>query len=350
MSGPTAAQENLQDQQAAFYQQATQEATATYGEDQALLTQMQSVFDPILAKGPQQEGFSAPEVANLKGQAIEGTATNYAGAAKAVNEQLAARGGGTNPLPSGGDAELKEEVADSAAEELSKEETQINEADYAEGEKQFGEATSALEDVSGQYNPTAYEGGATSAGSAEEKTASDIAEESDSWENAAIGAAGSLGSAALTGFCPAKGSMFLMYDGSWKKVEDLGTGDKLLGIDGAPQTIEKIQTAFVPILRVTALAAKELLRKPTTYVARNSWSHAFALPVGGFVTANNASFRRILGRKGPCWVESVTPDGQDTVYNVMTDGSHTYCADGLWAVGDAELIGSPIAAKEDVHG
>ncbi len=201
MCGPTQSQTDLENQQAAFYQQATQEATTTYGEDQALLQQMQSVYDPILAKGPNQKGFSTEEEEGLNAQAVEGTAENYAGAAKSVNENLAAEGGGTNPLPSGGQEQLKEQVAESAAQTESSEEEQIQQADYAQGSQQFSQATAALEDVSGQYNPTAYTGAATGAGSAASTTANEIAQENNSWVNAAIGAAGTIGAGAVTKYC-----------------------------------------------------------------------------------------------------------------------------------------------------
>lgn len=193
MSGPTAAQSNLQDQQAAFYQQATQEASTTYGEQQELLGKIRSIYDPILAKGPNARGFSAGEKADLDAGAVNQTASNYAGASKAVNENLAAEGGGNLALPTGAQTQLKAEVAASSADTESNEESQIDQADYAEGARQFGQATSAEENVSGQYNPLGYESNATSAGAAEGVTANQIAQESNSWQNAVIGAVGSIG-------------------------------------------------------------------------------------------------------------------------------------------------------------
>lgn len=197
MSGPTAAQENLQNEQAQFYAQGVQQATTTFGEQQQLLAQIKSVYDPILAKGPNQEGFSESELQDLNAGAVEGTARNYTNAAKATNEALAARGGGNSGLTSGGEDQLAEEVGSSSAEEESNEEAQIRKADYDQGYSEFQQATSAEEDVSGQYNPIGESGAATGAGSAEEKTNSDIASESNSWVNAAIGAAGSLGAAGI---------------------------------------------------------------------------------------------------------------------------------------------------------
>lgn len=197
MSGPSSTQLQLQQEQADFYKQAIGESNTTFAEAQDLLSQMKAVYDPILAKGPNQEGFSDAEKSNLNAQTEEGTAGNYARAARGVGEVLAAEGGGDNPLPSGGSAQLRSEVAESAASEQSKEQSQILQADYAQGYKEFEDATGALATASGELNPVAYEGAATGAGSAAEKTASDINSEENSWETAALGAVGSIGSAVV---------------------------------------------------------------------------------------------------------------------------------------------------------
>ena len=127
--------------------------------------------------------------------------------------------------------------------------------------------------------------------------------------------------------CPAHGSHFLMHDGSVKKVEDVQVGDQLRGIGGDPQTVERIESAQAPILRVIT---------ENGFIGRNSRVHAFALPSGGFVVAANAEGKIISTDRGPSKVIAVVPNGVDLVYNVMTDGSHTYLADGLWALGVGE--------------
>jgi hypothetical protein len=197
MTGPSATQIQLQGEEAQFYQQGMQEAKTTFGEDQDLLGLMQSVYDPILAKGPNQEGFSTAEENNLNAQAVEGTAENYSQAAKAVGEQEAAEGGGNNPLPSGGQTQLKEEVATSAAGQESQEEQQIQQADYAQGYSEFENAGQELGVVSGQLNPEAFESGATSEGSSAETTANQINQEQNSWIAPVLGAAGAIGTAGI---------------------------------------------------------------------------------------------------------------------------------------------------------
>lgn len=200
MSGPTGAQNTLQNEQMQFYQQANQEAAQTYSEDQQLLSQMQSIYDPILAKGPNQQGFSTSEVNNLNSQAVEGTAENYSAAAKAVGESTAAQGGGNIALPTGAQTSLKQQVANAAAQSESQQESQIQQADYAQGYAEFQNAGQALATVSGQLSPTAYSAAATSAGNAASNTANEIAQEDDSWINAAIGGASSIASGFAGGF------------------------------------------------------------------------------------------------------------------------------------------------------
>ena len=194
MSGPSSAQLTLQQDQLAFYQQGMQESQTAFGEQQDLLAQMNAVYGPILAKGPNQPGFSTSEENALNAEAVEGTATNYASAARGVNEQEAAEGGGNNPLPSGGEEQARAQVAEAAAGQESSEESQIEQANYAAGEQQFEQAGQALATASGQLNPAGYINATTGAGSEAEKTANQINQEKNSWMAPVLGALGSLGS------------------------------------------------------------------------------------------------------------------------------------------------------------
>ena len=195
MSGPTAAQTNLTNEETAAYTQAQQMTAQQYANQQAIYAPMTAQFQSIFAKGPNQQGYSPEELENLNSQAVEGTAENYQGAAKAVNEKLAAEGGGSNPLPSGADAQLQEQVATGAAGEESKEETGILSADYATGRSEYESAWQGLESIAAGLNPIGYENAETSAGGTANTEANAVAAEQDSWETAAIGAAGTIGGA-----------------------------------------------------------------------------------------------------------------------------------------------------------
>lgn len=192
MTGPSASQLQLQDSQMDFYKQGASESETAFGEQQDLLALMKSVYAPIFAKGPNQEGFSAPEKSALDAQAIQGTAANYTGAARAVGAQIASQGGGDNPLAT----TVAPQIAESAAAEESREESQIEQADWAQGAHNFEAAGAGLEKQSDLLNPTSYETAATGAGSAAETTANQINEEQNSWEAPVFGAIGAVAGAA----------------------------------------------------------------------------------------------------------------------------------------------------------
>jgi hypothetical protein len=193
MCGSTQAQGTLQQEQLDAYKQAQEMTAKQYADQQAIYAPMAKQFQSIFALGPSQEGFSTDETNVLNATAVAGTATNYANASKAVGEKLAAEGGGNEVIGSGGAAQLKAETAQSAAGELSREQTQIKEADYEQGYKQWMNAGQGLENIAAGENPLGYEGAATGAGGAAGTTADQIAQQQNSWINAALGAAGAIG-------------------------------------------------------------------------------------------------------------------------------------------------------------
>jgi hypothetical protein len=191
MSGPTAQQTQLGDAQLAAYQQASQLTQQQYANQQSIYGPMTSQFQSIFAKGPGQKGFSDEETADLNAQATEGTAENYGNAARATGENVAARGGGTDALPTGADEAIQGNIATSAAEEQSRQESQIEGANFAQGHSDWENAGQGLQAIAAGDNPLGFEGAETGAGSAAGTTAGEIASEDNSWINAAIGAVGS---------------------------------------------------------------------------------------------------------------------------------------------------------------
>lgn len=152
------------------------------------------------------------------------------------------------------------------------------------------------------------------------------------WQELGQGAINA-GASYAGGMCPAEGSLYLMADGTEKTVEELHPGEWLLGIDGEPEMIEQIEKAPAQVLRIETAGG---------LVLRCSRVHAFALPHGGFTTATKVLGKHIvIGTTGEFVpdanvVKSVEPDGWATVFNVITDGSHTYRANGMWSLGVGE--------------
>ena len=189
MCGATGDQKTIQQEQIDQYQQMIDLTKQQYANQQGIFKPMLDKLQPIFAAGPEQQGFAGPELDTLRAQSTEGTAENYSQAAKAVGEEIGASGGDIAE-PSGAADTLRAEIASSAAGEESKEQTQITEANYATGRENWQTAGEELMSIAAGENPLGYAGATTGSGEAASKTASDIAQEENSWVNAAIGAAG----------------------------------------------------------------------------------------------------------------------------------------------------------------
>lgn len=197
MGGPTSAQETIQQEDIQTMQNYNQEQQQQYAEQQALYAQVNSVLQPILAKGPNQEGFNAGEVETLNAQAVEGTAENYSAASRAMNENMAAEGGGTNPLPSGAQTELQEQMAQRAAGSESEQETQIQEANYAQGLSEFQNAESGEMAIATGQDPIGYMNAQTNQASAAGTVAQQIAQEQQAQASMWVGAGTALAGSAI---------------------------------------------------------------------------------------------------------------------------------------------------------
>jgi hypothetical protein len=200
--GASQSQKDIGASQQAFYGTLQQQMSAVFGDSSTVFNDLMSTYAPIVAAGPNQEGFSATENANLKSQAITGVGTAYENARQAVGENIAAQGGGNVPgLVSGTNVGTDVNLAASAANQTSSELSQITQADYAQGRQNWLSATSGLAGATNAFNPaTGMAGAANTAGENAANTANQISQQNNSWINAVTGLAGSLGGAAIGAF------------------------------------------------------------------------------------------------------------------------------------------------------
>jgi hypothetical protein len=196
MCGATNQQKDLEAKQAAFYDTMTKDYQTVFGESQAILGKLTKAFQPIVDAGPNQRGFSDAERADLHTQSTEGVARNFDKAKRELNSDLAARGG-DDFIPSGGDNQMRGDLAGFAAAQKSGEDLQIEEADYAAGHANWQFATGVLGGVASELSPTRYSDAATGAGSAAASTANAIAQADNSvWSSVIGGISGIAGMAA----------------------------------------------------------------------------------------------------------------------------------------------------------
>jgi hypothetical protein len=199
--GASPQQTDLANAQTAFTKQMMDDAKQTFGNSEAIYQTLVNTLNPIVAKGPNQFGFSDAQTNVLNSQAIQGTGQQYAHAKKALAENQAAAGGGNVLLPSGVNAQQNSALASSAANQASDQLLGIQNAGYQQGYNMYESALGQLGGVAAGYNPTGFAGQATGASTAAGNSWNQIAQENQAANpfNAILGAVGGAAGAYLTG-------------------------------------------------------------------------------------------------------------------------------------------------------
>src|SRR5437016_417996 len=123
--GASDGQKELSAETGGFYKELHGAYGEQFGKFSSILSSLHDAWTPILNSGINQQGFSADERAARNSSAISSTAKNYQHASQAVNEQLAARGGGNVALPSGAVDSTNAGIATNAAQDLSNKQNEI---------------------------------------------------------------------------------------------------------------------------------------------------------------------------------------------------------------------------------
>ena len=142
--GASQEQKDIGQQQTAFMQQMMGQAQEIFGNSSSVFKDLVNTYAPTVAAGPNQKGFSLPEEAALKSQAITQTGEAYKHASQAVKQANAAVGGGNDALPGGADIGRNIDVANAGAAQTSSELNQIDQANYATGRQNYDFATTGL--------------------------------------------------------------------------------------------------------------------------------------------------------------------------------------------------------------
>jgi hypothetical protein len=152
--GPSSQQESLAAQEQSMSSVFNSAFQQYLGSQSQVLGNLGNILTPIAEAGPTQAGFGAQELAALNTQAQQGVGQNYNKASQALNLQESTRGGGNQLLPTGAANAQKENLAASAANQSSNLSSQITEANYAQGNKNWQAATSGLNALGQDYNPS----------------------------------------------------------------------------------------------------------------------------------------------------------------------------------------------------
>lgn len=294
----------------------------------AMQQQQLGMVNPSLQAIIQNGGMLPAQEAAMRSQAMQGLGSQYSNLQGQLSQQLQARGITGGGMAGGGD--IARSFGSLGAMEAGQQSDLLNQIQLAKGQGLQSAIGLGLGE-GGMFGSQAlgFGGqGVNALGIGQQAgQAADTAQ--TGFFGSLIGGLAGLGGSAMGAFCPATGSQILMADGSEKSVELLAVGEQVMGIDGEPCTVEEVPTECMEIIRVEFDDGQ---------VTRNSPTHAFALAKGGFTVSAKSQGKRVATDTGVSTVVSIKKEGISRVFNIITDGSHTYRADGVWAlgVGDAE--------------
>lgn len=192
--GATATQNQLQQEEADFYK--TQ--IAAYNKAYSNFSDIQSVlnkqFEPILAAGPGQMGYTPEQLTDLNTQAAEGTAAYYRQAMQSQAEGEAAMGGGTSNIntTSGAASDTRARIAAAAAGQSAQQRLQIQSTGYDIGRQQWQNAIQGTEALAAGWNPNAFASSTTNSGQLASSQANQIAQQQQQAWGSVLGALGGI--------------------------------------------------------------------------------------------------------------------------------------------------------------
>ena len=142
-----------------------------------------------------------------------------------------------------------------------------------------------------------------------------------------LGAAGSLGSAAIIA-CFKKGTKILMYDGSEKNIEDVKVGDIVVSAENAPVKVTK---KMKPVKNYHITITTDNGRSVTT-----TDTQPLMKADGEYIDVQNLTIGTALINVlevAPLRVTNMEDGEFDFVYDIETDGDNSYIANGFIAKG-----------------
>ncbi len=205
--GPTAAQTQILNQQQGFATQVANQAGSIFGKASTVFNAVTSSLLPTISAGPNTMGFSAGELAARNAGVVSAGAQAAANAKSAIGNVNAAQGGGNTGLTAGATtvegANTTADIAEKTASELNK----VQQEGYDVGRQEYNEAIKGAEGSTEVFNPaTSAANAATESLKGAASTANTVAEQQQSWQNAAIGALGGVAGAATGGFMKKMGN------------------------------------------------------------------------------------------------------------------------------------------------
>lgn len=200
LCGATSGQKEIGAQQKSVFNQIVEKAGSLFRQGDQVFGDLINAYAPIVAAGPNQEGFDAQTMAALDSNVITQNGVAYRNASTAAKEAQAAVGGGNMALPSGASIGRNASIANAAAANTSNQLTDIRLKSKELGRQNFWAAAPILAGATKVYDPSidAYKTG-VGAGQAAADTQNQIAQAGNAWMGAVGGILGGAASGIVTG-------------------------------------------------------------------------------------------------------------------------------------------------------
>lgn len=137
--------------------------------------------------------------------------------------------------------------------------------------------------------------------------------------------------------CFAKGTLVRMSDHTLKKIEDILPGDKLLGPDFKPRTVQRLFHGREEMYKVTSDFFDFTVNASHTFALQNSQGEYFEKKCTDFIYDKAKTIRafydqldfhnnhKLFKTNGESSIFSVTPIGRDNFYGFELDLDHLFC-------------------------
>jgi hypothetical protein len=254
-------------------------------------------------------------------KAVENIANQSKNARGSLSRYMASRGFGNTPAGFGADLSRRQES--DQVDQQGAAFTDYAGKSYQDSLQNFWRATGTLNGEGDAALSASIAGDSAAAGNYANLYGSASQPRPSPWGSIIGGglqAGGQVGAAAM---CPCEDSRILMHDGTEKMVQELRKGMDLRGIDGRP----------CPLLEDPRVVVREAVKVGTLEGSTKvSADHTFALPYGGYEFAFKSRALNVRVNEEIATVLEVEELGPQTVYVLEIGGSHSYRADGFWAL------------------
>ena len=202
MCGPSSAEKALNNTIQSFASTVESQAKQVFGAVSGLFNSVTASLGKIVAAGQGQQGWGAPETSAVNSQIVNNAATSARNEKSAVGNAVSAIGGGNTVSPSGLATAVNLQTNQAVEATKSQQEEQATVANYQQGNQNYFAAINGEEAAPNMFNAATNATNAANDANKEAVSSQQMIDSQANWWQplaaAAIGAAGSVGAAAIS--------------------------------------------------------------------------------------------------------------------------------------------------------